>query len=152
MSWENQGRQYHMWFGHGTAGSNDKLPKAGADPLFAAGNVELRIDAVAHGALMHVPRKDWHRFVLSFDRQRLERLRTAMTAWIGARSLSNAAFEAKLVDPLTSNNAIKEFRAAAKGRPNCSDASGFAGSVGTSRSRHGGCRFGQMARVPAGHC
>ncbi len=115
MSWEDQGRQHHMWFGHGTAGSKDKLPKAGVDPLFAAGNVELRIDAVALGALMHMPRKDWHRSVLSFNRQRLERLRTAMTAWIGVRSLSHAAFEAKLVDPLTSNNAIKEFRAAAKG-------------------------------------
>jgi len=83
--------------------------------LFAAGNVELRIDAVALGALMHMPRKDWHRSVLSFDRQRLERLRTAITAWIGARSLSHAAFEAKLVDLLTSDNAIKKFRAAAKG-------------------------------------
>jgi len=115
MSWEDQGRQYHMWFGHGAAGSKDKLPKAGADPLFAAGNVELPIDAVAHSALMHMPHKDWHRSVLSFDRQRLERLRTAMTAWIAARSLRHAAFEAKLVDPLTSDNAIKEFRAAAKG-------------------------------------
>lgn len=104
-----------MWFGHGTAGLKDTQAKAGSDPMFKPGNLGRRIDAVAHGALMHMPRKDWKRTVLSFDRERLERLRTAMTAWIGARSLSNAAFEAKLADPLTSDTAIKAFRAAAKG-------------------------------------
>ncbi len=82
--------------------------------MFEASNIERRIDAVAHGALMHMPRKDWHRSVLSFDRQRLERLRAVMTTWIGARTLGLAAFEAQLVDPLTSDTVIKEFRAAAK--------------------------------------
>lgn len=115
VSWQDQGRQYHMWFGHGTAGLNGKLPKAGSDPTFEPGNIGKRIDAVAHGALMHMPRKDWHRTVLSFDGQHLDRLRTAMTAWIGARALNNAAFEAELVDPLTSDSAINALRAAAKG-------------------------------------
>jgi hypothetical protein len=36
-----------------------------------------------------MPRKDRGRAAVSFDRQRLEQLRAAMTAWIGARSLSN---------------------------------------------------------------
>ena len=36
-----------------------------------------------------------------------------MTAWIGARSLSHAAFEEHLVDPSTSNAAIEKLRAAA---------------------------------------
>jgi len=115
MSWQDQGRQYHMWFGHGTAGLKDKPSKAGSEPMFEPGNTSQRIDAVAHGAMMHMPRKDWHRPVLSFDRERLERLRTAMTAWIGARALSNAAFEVKLVDPLTSETAVNAFRTAADG-------------------------------------
>ena len=67
-----------MWFGHGTAGSKDK--KAGADALFDPNNVGQRIAAVAHGVIAHMPRKEWHRTVLSFDRERLDRLRTAMTA------------------------------------------------------------------------
>jgi len=115
MSWQDQGRQYHMWFGHGTSGLKEKPSKAGPDPMFDPGSLDKRIDAVAHGSLMHLPRKEWHRPVLSFDRERLERLRTAMTTWLGARALSNAAFGAKLLDPLTSDAAVGALRAAAKG-------------------------------------
>jgi DNA-binding LytR/AlgR family response regulator len=52
--------------------------------------------------------------VLSFDRERLERLRTAMTAWTGARTLSHAGFETKLLDRLTRDTVISAFRATAK--------------------------------------
>jgi hypothetical protein len=115
MSWEDQGRQYHQWFGHGTAPKGDEPSEAGSDPMFDADNVEARIDAIARSALAHMPRKDWHRGSVSFDRQRLERLRTAMTAWIGARSLTDAAFEEHFVNPLTSSIAIGKLRAAAEG-------------------------------------
>lgn len=115
MTWQDQGRQYHMWFGHGTAGSKNRPSKAGADPMFEPGNFDKRMEAVAHGALMHMPRKDWHRTVVSFDRQRLERFRTAMTAWIGARSLSDASFGATLLAPSTSDVAIDALRGAATG-------------------------------------
>ena len=82
--------------------------------MFNPGNFEPRIDAIVHSALAHMPRADWHRDVVSFNRQRLERLRTAITAWIGARALSNAAFEERLIDPATSSAAIGKLRAVAE--------------------------------------
>ncbi len=55
MSWETQGRQYHMWFGHGTADPN---PAPGGKSLFEPGNLDRRIDAVAYGVVAQVPRSD----------------------------------------------------------------------------------------------
>ena len=83
--------------------------------MFDTGNFAPRIDAIAHTALAHLPRADWHREVVSFDRDRQERLRKAMTAWIGARSLSQAAFGERLVAPSTSGAVIEKLRAAADG-------------------------------------
>lgn len=60
--------------------------------MFSVGNVAPRIDAIAHAALAHMPRKDWHRHAVSFDQQRLEHLQKAISAWIGASSLTNAVF------------------------------------------------------------
>jgi hypothetical protein len=115
MSWEDQGRQERGWFGHGTTPATSKPSDASPDRVFDHGNYEPRIDAIAHTALMHMPRKERHRDVLSFDRQRLERLRKAMAAWISARSLSDSAFRQNLVSPSTSATAVKKLRAAAEG-------------------------------------
>lgn len=103
MSWEDQGQQEHGYFGHGTSG------KTKAD----GGNLQDRIAWVAHGALMHIPRKDWHASAATFDVQRVSRLQTAVAAWIGARSLSRAEFERQLVSTSTSDAAIDSLRAAA---------------------------------------
>lgn len=115
MSWEDQGRQYHGWFGHGMAPAGDEPPKGGAGTMFDPANVAARIDAIAYSAVAHMPRTDRHRDSVAFDRPRLERLRTAMTAWMGARPLSQAAFGERFVDPSTSGAAIEKLRAAAEG-------------------------------------
>jgi hypothetical protein len=52
---------------------------------------------------------------VSFDARRLGQLRQAMTAWTGARSLSDAAFRARFLDPSTSGAAVGKLRAAAEG-------------------------------------
>ncbi len=114
MRWADQGRQEHGWFGHGTAPQGNEPPKDGSGIIFDPDNFEPRIDAIAHSAVAHMPRVDWPRENVSFDQQRLERLRQAMTAWIGARSLNHAAFEDTFVDPSTSNAAIEKLRAAAE--------------------------------------
>ena len=115
MSWEDQGRQDHEWFGHGTAPPRDKASEGGADAMFNPGSFERRIDAIAHSALAHMPRADRRRDVVAFDRQRLARLRKVMTAWMDARCLSDAAFAERLVDPATGNAAVRKLRAAAEG-------------------------------------
>lgn len=115
MSWEDQGRQYHGWFGHGTAPAGGEPPTGGAGAIFAPGNLAARIDAIGYSAVAHMPRVDRHRDSVAFDRVRLERLRGAMTAWMSARSLSDAAFGDRFVDPSTSGAAIHKLRAAAEG-------------------------------------
>lgn len=115
MSWEDQGRQDHGWFGHGTAPAGGEPPKGGAGTMFDPANVAARIEAMGRSAVAHMPRADRHRDNATFDNARLERLRTAMTAWIGARSLSQAAFAERFVNPSTSGAAIDQLRAAAEG-------------------------------------
>ena len=115
MSWENQGRQEHGWFGHGTAPLSDHPPLGGTGGMFTPGSLPARIDAVAHGALPHLPRADWLRGAASFNQERLAQLHTAMTPWIGASTLSDAAFGARFTAPMTSAAAIEKLRAATDG-------------------------------------
>jgi hypothetical protein len=115
MSWEDQGRQYHGWFGHGTALAGDAPRTGGAGPMFDPANVAARIDAVAYSVVAHMPRADRRRDSVAFDRRRLERLRKVITTWAGARSLSLVAFRERLLDPSTSSTAIEKLRAAAEG-------------------------------------
>jgi hypothetical protein len=61
MSWEDQGRQEHGWFGHGTAPPRDEPLKDRAGGMFDPDNVAARIDAIAHAAIAHMPRADRHR-------------------------------------------------------------------------------------------
>ncbi len=107
MSWEDQGRQAHGWFGHGTAVESQP------EPIFEPAGLERRIDTVAHGAQMHLPRKDWHRSAIAFDGRRLEQIRRAMLAWVAARGFDDATFAARFADPRASDAAIQVLRAAA---------------------------------------
>ena len=83
--------------------------------MFTPGSLPARIDAVAHGALPHLPRADWLRGAASFNQERLAQLHTAMTPWIGASTLSDAAFGARFTAPMTSAAAIEKLRAATDG-------------------------------------
>ena len=53
MSWEDQGRQYHMWFGHGT--SSDKVQKGGSDPSVTGLSTGERVLAIVYGAIAALP-------------------------------------------------------------------------------------------------
>ena len=103
MSWENQGRQEHGHFGHGT----------GSGAATDIGNLQNRIAWIAHASLMHLPRKEWHTEAATFDSQRTQRLQKAMVAWIGARSLNRAEFEKQFVGGSASDAAVDSLRAAA---------------------------------------
>jgi hypothetical protein len=67
MSWEDQGRQYHMWFGHGMAPSGNEPPKDSSAAMFVPDNFEPRIDAIAHTALANMAAADRHYDAASFD-------------------------------------------------------------------------------------
>ncbi len=47
MGWQDQGRQYHMWFGHGTAADAG----AAADPSVVGKSTADRALALAYGAI-----------------------------------------------------------------------------------------------------
>ena len=69
MSWEDQGRQGHGWFGHGSApgaGANTQ-PDSGADALFDPTNSSDRFDAIAHAAIANLSAADRNRGSASFD-------------------------------------------------------------------------------------
>jgi hypothetical protein len=76
MSWEDQGRQYHMWFGHGTAPAKGEASEMERNDLFGPGNFGPRIDAIAHSARAHMLPADRRRSAAAFDPQRLGNLRT----------------------------------------------------------------------------
>lgn len=54
MDWRDQGRQFHMWFGHGTAAGKDVGDDEAADGAVAAATLGQRIDAIGYGAAGHL--------------------------------------------------------------------------------------------------
>jgi hypothetical protein len=104
VSWETQGRQEHGWFGHGT----------GPGGASVVGDLAERVAWTAHVSLMGLPRQDWRNTAAASDGQRVQRLQTAMAAWIGARSLSRAEFEKRFIGSVVSDAAIDSVRASAE--------------------------------------
>ena len=99
MSWEDQGRQTHGWFGNG------KAPD---------GNQDARIDAIAYAAIASIPARTRGHFSASFDRHSLGQLRTAMAVWMNARTLDRASFADILLDPSVPRAAVDRLRVAAE--------------------------------------
>ena len=113
MSWEIQGRQDHGWFGHGTGPGEDRTAGQGPDGLFDPGNLVGRVAWIAHAAIGHLPRTEWKRPAVTFDRVRMDQLQTSMAAWSGARSLDQDAFERLFTQGVTGEAAALRLRAAA---------------------------------------
>ena len=110
MSWEDQGRQGHGWFGHGSApgaGANTQ-PDSGADALFDPTNSSDRFDAIAHAALAHLSAADRNRGSASFDARRLAEFRTLMSA------LSERNFPGASSDMSANSDAVDRLRQAAE--------------------------------------
>ncbi len=55
MSWEDQGRQEHGWFGSGTAPKTDQQAGSSGAGLFGPGGLDQRIHAVIYGAAGALP-------------------------------------------------------------------------------------------------
>ena len=77
MSWEDQGRQYHMWFGHGTAGN--KATKAAPASVVGQSTAD-RVVAPAYGALASLPAARRGQVEAQYHNGTLPHLREAMTA------------------------------------------------------------------------
>lgn len=106
MSWEDQGRQYHMWFGHGTA--PDKGKKAASDPSVIGKSIDDRVVAVAYGVIAALPSSLRGRAESQYHYGTLPRLKEAMTAWIKGTRLDLATFASRFFgreadDPIVRN-------------------------------------------------
>lgn len=93
MSWEDQGRQYHMWFGHGTAPDNSK--SAAPDPSVTGKSTDERALALADGAIAALPTSLPGRAEAQYQHGILPRLKEAMTAWIKGTRLDQATFASR---------------------------------------------------------
>jgi hypothetical protein len=90
VSWEDQGRQEHGWFGDGKGPDRPK-DASGSRGVFDLGGVQ-RIQAVAHGAIGALPQALRARAAAQYDAGNLARLTEAMTAWSNGTRLSKSEF------------------------------------------------------------
>jgi hypothetical protein len=91
VSWEDQGRQEHGWFGDGKGPEKPK-DASGSGGVFDLGGFVQRIRAVAHGTIGALPQALRARAAAQYDAGNLARLTEAMTAWSNGTKLSKSAF------------------------------------------------------------
>jgi len=114
--WRYQGRQYHQWFGHGTAPKEEKeAVPAKPGSLFDPLSVGQRVDYATGSVVAQSPRDQRSRWETRVGGSNRESLKTAVAVWYGASKLSRDAFRQRLLDPNTSDETVDRLRSAAKG-------------------------------------
>jgi hypothetical protein len=88
--WVYQGRQYHMWFGHGTAPGQEE--DAADDPSVTDMGLAERMLALAHGAIAALPAAARRQAEAQYHAGTLPHLIEAMTAWVRGSGLDQASF------------------------------------------------------------
>jgi len=107
MGWEDQGRQYHMWFGHGT-GSNKRQSSSVVGQSTAD-----RVLALAYGALASLPAAKRGQAEAQYHNGILPRLKEALTAWLGATALNQASFASRLFGRSADDSVVRSLHSAA---------------------------------------
>lgn len=90
MSWQEQGRQTHGWFGHGTAPA--KLQNAPSDTSSTEKSKGDSVLALAYGALAALPAAQRARAEAQFQGTNLSGFRQAMEAWMRGNRMDQATF------------------------------------------------------------
>ncbi len=91
MSWQDQGRQYHEWFGHGTAPVKLK-PIVDKDGSTVEDSLEERLRTVAHGTIGALPRPLRRQVESQFQYGTLSKLTEAMASWIYGSKMDDVSF------------------------------------------------------------
>ena len=92
MSWEDQGRQEHGWFGSGTAPTTDNESGSSAAGLFRPGQLDQRIQAVIYGAAGALPASARKHAAAPPNAAALERLTGLMKVWGRGARMDQASF------------------------------------------------------------
>ncbi|MDT7953565.1 MAG: hypothetical protein RQ966_18855 [Acetobacteraceae bacterium] len=113
--WMYQGRQYHQWFGHGTAPKEARDTRPASAGLFNPESAGQRIDYAATKVIGEAPKNERARWERRMAGPGRGSLKTAVAAWYGASGLRTSAFRDRLLDPYTSEELADHLKAAAKG-------------------------------------
>jgi len=120
VSWQDQGRQEHGWFGDGKTPENVK----GASGRGAGGSDGLakRIQDVVYGAVAALPPALRRRAAAQLDGGGLSRLSEAMTAWSRGMGLGKAEWAGRMLgrdagDPVAGMLRVAALGAASAGSP-----------------------------------
>jgi hypothetical protein len=97
MGWEDQGRQEHGWFSHGTSGKSGTPPESGGSGERVP-DLGDRIRFTAFAALGRLPPAARPLFEARLNGGGLERLQQAATAWAAAAGLPLTEFQRRLLD------------------------------------------------------
>ncbi len=111
MSWEDQGRQYHMWFGHGTAPG--KSSTGGADPSVTGKSTADRVQALAYGAIALLPAAQRRQAEAQYRNGTLPRLTAAMSAWMRGTRLDQATFADRFFGRSADDHVVRILHSAA---------------------------------------
>ena len=94
MSWEDQGRQQHGWFGSGK-GTNGPSGQGSDDAATTSQTLKQRQTSVVYAAVAAMPRDLRVRAATLLNPGTSERLTALMTAWSGDRTSNRAQFAAR---------------------------------------------------------
>jgi hypothetical protein len=114
MSWEDQGRQYHMWFGDGHAPPKLKTPTDRASAP-APASLPARLTAVIHGAVGALKRPARAVAEAQLRAGLLPRLTEAMGAWAQGSRMDSASFAHHFFHRDAEDPVVTSLRAAAVG-------------------------------------
>ena len=113
MSWEDQGRQYCMWFGHGTSANKNKQPAP--DSSVVGKSTADRVLALAYGAIASLPAAQRRQAEAQYHNGTLPRLKEAMTTWLSATALGRATFAFRLFGRGADDPVVGDLHRAALG-------------------------------------
>lgn len=109
LSWQDQGRQEHGWFGSGTAAAHaDEARLLGPEGLGG------RIEAAGRGAIVSLPRALRAQGERQLDARSLSRLSEAMTAWSRGGRLDAAQFAERFFGRGADDAVVAQLRAATR--------------------------------------
>lgn len=128
MSWEDQGRQSHMWFGHGTAPSKAKT--AAPNPAVTGRSSDDRAVALAYGTIAALPASLRGRVEAQYQHGILPRLKETMTAWIKGTRLDQAAFASRFFGREADDPVVRSLHSAALGAATATSHEDFRDAAG----------------------
>jgi len=116
MSWEDQGRQEHGYFGHGTAPPKTGESEGAGGDRFARTSAALdaRIRGLGNGAIAGLPARLRYHYAALFPEPVLAQLTEAMRAWVQGLGLDRAEFAARFFGAGPNSPTVEHLREATR--------------------------------------